>query len=117
MDDNCSADHGQHAAGKKLGQEIDEETCPPQSSPPHLAIPDLAGLTPAERLRQRSVHQTHREPGAANNLGRRRIFGDFPTEGLDSTGALEICAPPQHGLALCEALIESVHDILPARLI
>src|SRR5262249_33430837 len=89
----------------------------PQPRPTQLAIPDLAGIAPPERLRYRPVHQPHLEACAANDFRCRGVFGDFPAECLDPAVALEIGAPPQHGLALREAPAETIDDILPARLI
>jgi hypothetical protein len=45
--------------------------------PAQLAIPDLAGTAAAERLRQRSIHQTHLEFRATYNFGCCGVFGDF----------------------------------------
>ena len=80
-------------------------------------MPDLAGATAAERLRQGPVDEAYFEPGATDDFGCRGVFSDFLAKRLDASGALEIFAPPQHRLALGEASAEAIDDILPARLI
>src|SRR5215472_19097894 len=114
MSQDRSADQGQHATGEKFGQEIYEKARAPQPCPTQLPIPDVARFAPAEWLRERPVKEAHRESGATNNFRRRCIFGDFSAERLDAAGALEICAPPQHGLTLGESTTEAVDDVLPA---
>ena len=43
---------------------------------------------------ERPIDQPDFEAGAAHDLGRCGVFGDFPAERLDAAGALEVGAPP-----------------------
>ena len=44
------------------------------------------------------------------------VLGDFGSQRLDAAAALHHLAPPQHGLALGEAVADALAGILPARL-
>ena len=71
----------------------------------------------SQRLAESTIDETHAFAGATHDLGRRRVLGNFGTEGADAAGAFEIEAAPQHRLALSEAETDGVGGILPARLI
>src|SRR5204862_2016785 len=97
--------------------EIGEEARAAQPRPAQLPAPYVGGAAVAERLWERPIDEPHLEPRAAHHLGGGGVFSDFARQCSDAARALEVRAPPQHGLALGEAEAQRVGEILPARLI
>ena len=85
--------------------------------PSAIVDSNLVRAAVAERLRQRTVHQAHLQPGATHDLRRRCVFGDLAAKRLDPAGALKLGAPPQHCFALSKTAPETVDHVLPTRLI
>ena len=107
---------GEQARRQNLGQEKERKRGAPEPRPANLAVPDVLQPPPAERLLERLVDEAGVIPLGVDELGRGRVFGDLGPQSLNPAARFQDFAPPQHRLALGEAVTGGLACILPARL-
>ena len=77
-----------------LGREEEREGHASQPRPAQLSVPDLRGMTTAERLLEGRIHEMHMQAGVPDDLRCRGVLGDVLRQRRDPASRLKEVATP-----------------------